>query len=283
MDTFGIDYIEGGWPGSNPRDIEFFDLIRKETLRHSKIASFGSTRRAGLTVEKDPQIRQLIEAESPVVTIFGKAWLLHVKEVLKTTPEENLNMIMESVSYLKTFDREVIYDAEHYFDGYKDNTDFALSTLKAAIDGGADFLVLCDTNGGCQLQEFEDIVKSTIRSFPKISSAVSCAKAVASGSLIVGGNPPVTVNAAVAPDASAVRSAILPISSGMRARVSGSSVRMVPLMTTVSGMTFTAVPPWMVPTVITADARGSSILPRICWMPSTICVLAKAIFRASIR
>ena len=174
MDAFGIDYIEGGWPGSNPRDMEFFDLIREESLSHAKIASFGSTRRAGIKVENDAQIKQLIESQSPVITIFGKAWLLHVKEVLKTTPEENLDMITESIAYLKSFGREVIYDAEHFFDGYKDDPEFALSTLKAAIDGGADLLVLCDTNGGGQLLEFEKIMKSAIRAFPGQSIGVHC-------------------------------------------------------------------------------------------------------------
>lgn len=160
MDRFGIDYIEGGWPGSNPRDMEFFNLIRSEKFEHAKVAAFGSTRRAGIDVAKDPQIQMLLDAQTPVVTIFGKSWLLHVTEVLKVSPEENLAMIEDSVSYLVAQGKEVIYDAEHFFDGYLDNSDYAMSTLSAAIAGGASFLTLCDTNGGRQVSEVAEIVRS---------------------------------------------------------------------------------------------------------------------------
>jgi len=174
MDDFGIDYIEGGWPGSNPRDMEFFDLIKKENFRHSKIAAFGSTRRANISVESDPQIQTLIDAETPVVTIFGKSWLLHVQEVLLVSPEENLAMIEESVSYLVSRGREVIYDAEHFFDGYKDNQEYAVQTLQAAHRGGAAYLALCDTNGGCQVKEVADIVSAMISTLQLDNIGVHC-------------------------------------------------------------------------------------------------------------
>lgn len=148
LDAFGVDYIEGGWPGSNPKDVEFFQEARKLKLGHARLAAFGSTRRADTPVEQDPQVRLLLEAETPVVTIFGKSWELHVTEVLRTTPEENRAMIHDTVAYLKQHGREVVYDAEHFFDGYKDSPEHALASLEAAARGGADCLVLCDTNGG---------------------------------------------------------------------------------------------------------------------------------------
>lgn len=148
LDSFGVDYIEGGWPGSNPRDMAFFAGIRNSKLKHARIAAFGSTRRAGAKAEDDAQLRLLIDAETPVVTIFGKTWLMHVTEVIRTTPEENLAMIRDSVRFLASHGREVVYDAEHFFDGYADNPDYALQTLAAAVEGGAAYLVLCDTNGG---------------------------------------------------------------------------------------------------------------------------------------
>ena len=148
LDLFGVHYIEGGWPGSNPKDIEFFERAKSIKFTHARLAAFGSTRRQGVRVEDDPQVRTLLEADTPVVTIFGKTWLLHVHEVLRTTPEENLAMIEQTVAYLKAAGREVIYDAEHCFDGYKDSADYALACLRAARKGGADVLALCDTNGG---------------------------------------------------------------------------------------------------------------------------------------
>lgn len=148
LDDFGVDFIEGGWPGSNPKDIEFFREARKLDLKHARLAAFGSTRRADVAVADDAQVRLLLEAETPVVTIFGKSWELHVTEVLRTTPEENRAMIRDTVAYLVHHGREVIYDAEHFFDGYKDSPEHALGTLEAAAEGGAACLVLCDTNGG---------------------------------------------------------------------------------------------------------------------------------------
>ncbi len=149
LDDFGVDYIEGGWPGSNPKDMEFFDRAQRElSLRHAKVTAFGSTCRADTDPADDPQIQLLIQANTPVVTLFGKTWDMHVTEVLRTTLPENLRMIRASVAYLKAQGKEVVYDAEHFFDGYKANPEYALSTLQAAMLGGADSVVLCDTNGG---------------------------------------------------------------------------------------------------------------------------------------
>jgi 2-isopropylmalate synthase len=148
LDAFGIHYIEGGWPGSNPKDIEFFAEARRRKFKHARLAAFGSTRRKGVAVESDDQVRLLLEARTPVVTIFGKTWLLHVKEVLRTTPDENLAMIGDTVRFLKDHGKFVIYDAEHALDGYKDDPEYALATWQAAEKAGADFVVLCDTNGG---------------------------------------------------------------------------------------------------------------------------------------
>ena len=149
LDAFGVHYIEGGWPGSNPKDIEFFASARRKKFKNARLAAFGSTRRKGVAVEKDDQVRLLLEAETPVVTIFGKTWLLHVKEVLRTTPEENLKMIGDTIRFLKDNGKFVVYDGEHSFDGYKDDPEYALATWRAAEEAGADIVCLCDTNGGC--------------------------------------------------------------------------------------------------------------------------------------
>jgi len=172
LDNFGMHYIEGGWPGSNPKDVEFFELARKETFRHAKIAAFGSTRRANVAVDKDPQVLTLLDAETPVVTFYGKSWLLHVTEVLKTTPEENRAMIRDTVRFCKEAGREVLYDAEHFFDGFKDEPEYALSTLEAALEGGADMLVLCETNGGCLPHEVEEIVRKVQARFPSAAIGI---------------------------------------------------------------------------------------------------------------
>jgi len=166
LDEFGVDYIEGGWPGSNPRDMAFFSGIRNSKLKHARIAAFGSTRRAGVKAEEDGQLKLLIDAETPVVTIFGKTWLLHVTEVIRTTAEENLAMIRDSVRFLVSKGREVIYDAEHFFDGYFDNPDYALKTLAAAVEGGAVNLTLCDTNGGRLPDEVRDATAAVRARFP---------------------------------------------------------------------------------------------------------------------
>lgn len=162
LDAFGVDYIEGGWPGSNPRDMVFFNLAKERTFKHARITAFGSTRRPNLEAGDDPQLATLLEAETPVVTIFGKTWLLHVTDVLRTTPECNLEMIEDSVRFLKAAGREVIYDAEHFFDGYREDADYAIETLKAAAAGGADWVVLCDTNGGSQVTWLREVVAKVV-------------------------------------------------------------------------------------------------------------------------
>jgi 2-isopropylmalate synthase len=164
LDQFGVHYIEGGWPGSNPRDIEFFREMRHVKLRKAKLAAFGSTRRAKLKVSDDPSMKALVSSGAPVATIFGKTWDLHVLKALKTTLGENLVMIEESVAFLRKRMDEVVYDAEHFFDGYKANPDYALQTLLAAEGAGADCLVLCDTNGGTMPHEVEEIIAQVKKS-----------------------------------------------------------------------------------------------------------------------
>jgi 2-isopropylmalate synthase len=158
LDEYGMPYIEGGWPGSNPKDIEFFKAARSMTWQTAKLAAFGSTRHRANTAENDPNLRELIAAETPVVTIFGKSWLLHVTEVLGATPQENLDMVADSVRFIVERGRELVYDAEHFFDGYRDDRDYALSTLRAARGAGARTLVLCDTSGGTLTDELVRIV-----------------------------------------------------------------------------------------------------------------------------
>ncbi|MDE3066120.1 MAG: citramalate synthase [Verrucomicrobiota bacterium] len=149
LDAFGVQYIEGGWPGSNPKDLEFFKQAARRKWKHAKIAAFSMTRRKGVAVETDELMRQILEADTPVVTIVGKTWLLHVTEVLRAKPDENLAMIGDTIRFLKDHGKTVIYDAEHSFDGCKDEPDYALATWQAAEKAGADCVVLCDTNGGC--------------------------------------------------------------------------------------------------------------------------------------
>ncbi|MBK8906170.1 MAG: citramalate synthase [Anaerolineaceae bacterium] len=158
LDEFGIDYIEGGWPGSNPKDVEYFRRVASLDLKHARVCAFGSTRRKGVRPEEDSNLKLLIEANTPVITLVGKTWDLHVIDVLEATMEENLAMIGESVAYCKSHNKEVIYDAEHFFDGYKANPEYAIATLKAAAVNGADSVVLCDTNGGSLPWEIEAIV-----------------------------------------------------------------------------------------------------------------------------
>ncbi len=153
LDTFGINYIEGGWPGSNPKDMDFFAEAAKRKFKQAKVAAFGSTRRANTKCKDDPQIDMLIKANTPVVTLVGKTWSLHVREVIRTTPEENVAMIGDSVRFFKEHGKEVVYDAEHFFDGYKDDPRYAMATLQAAQDSGVDIVVLCDTNGGTMPSE----------------------------------------------------------------------------------------------------------------------------------
>jgi len=148
LDAFRVDLIEGGWPGSNPRDADFFQRMLDVPLTHARLAAFGSTRRKGVNVDDDANLTALLAARTPVVTIFGKSWTLHVREALGASLDENLAMIGSSLAYMRSQGREVIYDAEHFFDGYAADPEYALATLFAAADGGAQRLVLCDTNGG---------------------------------------------------------------------------------------------------------------------------------------
>jgi len=159
LDEMGFHYIEGGWPGSNPKDLDFFHRIRGYTMKRAKIAAFGSTRRPSIAVEDDPSVKSILDAQVPVATIVGKSWDFHVRQALGTTLEENLAMIRETVAYLKSCGMEVVYDAEHFFDGYKANAAYALETVKAAEEGGASTVVLCDTNGGSLPMEIMELVQ----------------------------------------------------------------------------------------------------------------------------
>jgi 2-isopropylmalate synthase len=158
LDEYGMPYIEGGWPGSNPKDIEFFAAARTMRWSTAKLAAFGSTRHRSNAPGEDPNLRELVAAETPVVTIFGKSWLLHVTDVLGATPQQNLDMIADSIGFVADRGREAVYDAEHFFDGYRADRDYALATLRAAREAGARTLVLCDTNGGTLTDELTSIV-----------------------------------------------------------------------------------------------------------------------------
>ena len=168
LDRLGVHYVEGGWPGSNPKDAEYFRRVRELNLAHTRPAAFGSTCRVGVSPEDDANIQALLEAETPVVTVVGKSWMLHVQDVLRTTPEENLRLIRESLACLKAHGREVIYDAEHFFDGHKADPGYAMATLQAAAAGGADTIVLCDTNGGSMPWEITAIVQEVRTAFPDV-------------------------------------------------------------------------------------------------------------------
>lgn len=165
LDRLGVSYIEAGNPGSNPKDLEFFKSIQNEKLTNAKLVAFGSTKRANIEVQEDANVVSLLKANTPAVAIFGKSWDLHVTDILKTTLEENLEMIKDTIAYLKSKGKEVIFDAEHFFDGFKANPQYAIATLQAAKDGGADWLVLCDTNGGAFPNEIYDIIKEVVKEF----------------------------------------------------------------------------------------------------------------------
>lgn len=158
LDELGVHYIEGGWPGSNPKDKEYFQAIKKKKFKHAVIAAFGSTRRVKLKASEDINLQELVKSATPVITIFGKSWDLHVTDVIKTTLDENLSMIADSVEFLVKNKRRVVYDAEHFFDGYKRNPDYALKSILAARDAGAERIVLCDTNGGTLPEEVSRII-----------------------------------------------------------------------------------------------------------------------------
>jgi 2-isopropylmalate synthase len=165
LDEFGMHYIEGGWPGSNPKDVAFFERLRLAPLKQAKLAAFGATVRKGSSPEEDPGMQALLAAGTPVVTLVGKSWDLHVTHVLETSLDENLRMIASSVAYLKSLGKQVVYDAEHFFDGYKANPAYALQTLLVAAENGAHVLVLCETNGGALPWQVEEVVRAVAARF----------------------------------------------------------------------------------------------------------------------
>ena len=171
LDDMGIPFIEGGWPGANPKDVQFFWKLQEEPLQNSEVVAFCSTRRPNLAAAKDKMLQAILAAGTQWVTIFGKSWDLHVTETLKTSLEENLAMIRDTVEYLRSQGRRVIYDAEHWFDGYKHNPDYALKTLKTAFEAGAEWLVMCDTNGGTLPHEVSQIVAEMIVAFPELNTS----------------------------------------------------------------------------------------------------------------
>ncbi|NLX10891.1 MAG: citramalate synthase [Chloroflexi bacterium] len=174
LDELGVTYIEGGWPGSNPKDAAYFQQVRDLSLRQARVAAFGMTCRVNGNPADDSNIQALLDAGTPVVTVVGKTSLLHVRDVIRATPEENLRIIRESLAHPKAQGREVIYDAEHFFDGYKLDADYSLQTLRAALDGGADLLVLCDTNGGSLPWEIEAITRQVGDALPGARLGIHC-------------------------------------------------------------------------------------------------------------
>jgi 2-isopropylmalate synthase len=172
LDDLGVAYIEGGWPGSNPKDVEFFERVSELDLKHAKVAAFGSTCRVGSQPAEDANIQALLDSGTPVCTVVGKSWKLHVKDVLKTTLKENLRIIEESIAYLVSQGREVVYDAEHFFDGYKEDPAYALETLHAAARGGAQTVVLCDTNGGSLPWEISKFTHEIEAALPDVALGI---------------------------------------------------------------------------------------------------------------
>lgn len=162
LDELGVDYIEAGNPASNPKDAEFFREIKNLEFKNAKLTAFGSTRRRGVTAQQDPGVKALLAADTPAVSVFGKSWDFHATEILRVTLEENLEMIYDTVNYLTECGKEVIFDAEHFFDGYKNNPDYAIKAIKAAEKAGAAAVCLCDTNGGCFPDEIEKIVRAAV-------------------------------------------------------------------------------------------------------------------------
>ncbi len=165
LDDHGVDYIEAGNPGSNPKDLEFFARARSIVLKHARLAAFGSTRRRDIRVDDDSNVQSMLLADTPVIVIFGKSWDFHVTNIIRTSLEENLGMIRDTLAFFKARGKEVVFDAEHFFDGYKNNPDYAVRTLQAAVEGGAECLVLCDTNGGTFPSEVAEIVKKMVAQF----------------------------------------------------------------------------------------------------------------------
>jgi len=173
LDKLGVNYIEAGNPGSNPKDLEFFERIRSMNFKNSKVIAFGSTRRVGKSVEEDANVKSLLRADTPAVAIFGKSWDFHVTDILKTTLDENLKMIYDTVLFFKSKNKEVVFDAEHFFDGYKANPEYAMRSLKAACDAGADSVCLCDTNGGSFPNEVFEITQRVVNEF-KVDVGIHC-------------------------------------------------------------------------------------------------------------
>ena len=166
LDGHGIDYIEAGNPGSNPKDLEFFARAKTIQLKHARLAAFGSTRRRDIKVEQDSNVHSLLLADTPVVVIFGKSWDFHVTDIIRTTLEENLAMIRETLAFFKAKGKEVVYDAEHFFDGYRANPEYALRTLRDAAEAGAGVVILCDTNGGTMPERVAEVVAEVKRNVP---------------------------------------------------------------------------------------------------------------------
>ena len=189
LDSLGVDYIEAGNPGSNPKDLEFFNKMKADALKHSKLIAFGSTRRKGIKASEDNNVKALLQADTEAVCIFGKSWDFHVTEVLRAELDENLEMIRDTISFFKEQGKEAFFDAEHFFDGYKKNPDYAMSALQAAQKGGADCLILCDTNGGCFPSEIYEIVQKVVDSFGNLPIGIhthnDCEMAVANSIMAV--------------------------------------------------------------------------------------------------
>src|SRR5262245_12798940 len=174
LDEIGVTYIEGGWPGANPKDVEFFERAKSFSLNNAQFAAFGSTRRANGFASDDPIVQGLLAAQTPIVTIFGKSWDFHVDIALKTTLEENLRMIADTVSHLKACGRRVFYDAEHFFDGFRANAEYALDTLQSAAQAGAETIILCDTNGGALPERIAEVVALVKMRLPKVRIGIHC-------------------------------------------------------------------------------------------------------------
>lgn len=174
LDSLGVSYIEAGNPSSNPKDLEFFKEVKKLNLKNSKICAFGSTRRPNVKVEEDKELESLVKSDAEVLTVFGKAWSFHVEEIINTTLDENLLMIKDTIEYLKSLNKEVIFDAEHFFDGYKNDAEYALNVISTANEAGADWIVLCDTNGGTLPMEFEKILNYVIKELKFNNLGIHC-------------------------------------------------------------------------------------------------------------
>lgn len=172
LDNLGIDYIEAGWPGANPKDEEVFKALKNTDLKHSKIAAFGCTRKADTKAEDDKILSMLLSADTDIITIFGKTWDFHVEHALCTSLDENLNMISDSIKYLKSKGKTVFFDAEHFFDGFKKNKEYALKCIKTAHEAGAERIILCDTNGGCMSYEISEITKYAADYIPTIKLGI---------------------------------------------------------------------------------------------------------------